>query len=130
MNHIQQYIALLHETPYKDKNGISVVCYIIDRDRSVVGYNKPIIETSDLHIHAELDAIIKYQQFRFINEFEHVNVYINRVPCSYCLRSLKYCFKNIMIYLVVDEITREFINLCDELDIFYKLVDKAELCVD
>lgn len=121
MNHEVIFKALVAESPFIDSNGIKVVCYIVDRDRSVVGYNKPVVETSKLWVHAELDAVLKYQQFRFIDEFEHVQCFVNKPPCSYCLRLLKYCFKNLKVELFTDEDTVEFQSNALELQVDYQI---------
>lgn len=119
--HEQTFMTLVATSPFKDPAGHSVVCYLVDQNRSVIGYNQPIIDTSDLWLHAEMNAVLKYQQFKFIDEFEVVTAYINRPPCSYCLRTMKFSFPNISIELYTDECIKQFTREARELQVPFRL---------
>jgi len=109
---LKHYLERLHDYPKCDTNGIKVACGIFLKGtnrytKNVFGFNKQIGDLQMPRIHAELNALLqlaydKGMQYDETPIILSTTVFVNRVPCSYCARSLLYVLGKHKIYFVTE----------------------------
>lgn len=119
------FIEMVKLSDIIDSEGWKVVCMIANGERLVCGYNMPISDKTKLRAHAELNAIFMWaKHYTYVPA--HYEVYINRPPCSMCLRHLKHFFVNIDLHVFTDEDCTTFKALAEELNIPYNIYPGVE----